>query len=469
MLLDSVRAKDIYGNSGAPTLQRLIRKGATYTNAVSPGTWTATSHASLFTGSNVTAIREVSQDFFTPGYANIDPWMVKTQFLPPGADTMASRVSRKGYYSVLFSNNPFLTSFTNLGSGFDRIYDLWMHSNIKYDKKIVKRVSKIINGGHSARKKMFAVSNALTMPLPQPLFDRVYIHLRKRLDRRVAATDGTYRLDRGANDTNRVIERYLQSEYNGLPHFIFVNLIEGHENYPLRGKDREIIQDKWLYMSGIEEMERGVLSKLHNAYLRRISYLDKTLSRTIETLKSNGMLEHATLVVTSDHGQFFGEHNLLYHSLSPYEEEVKVPLMAINYENGRPAGPVERVEKPTGIVSLNSSICDIAAGRSDYLDGNLRSGRYVLSEHTGISEGWDEEFLRMIKGRSKYASRIYEAKEKHNAKATAIYKGEMKLIHRFGNGVDELYNLAADPDESENIISRNRATANGMLRGARPS
>ena len=466
LLLDSVRAGDVYGNMSLPNIQKLIKTSAIYTNTISPGTWTATSHASLFTGRNVTNISEVSRDFFSPSSVSIDPWMVKTRFLPENADTIASKLSRKGYYSILFSNNPFLTSFTNLGSGFDRIYDMWMHSNVKYDKKIVKRVSAIINGGHSARRKMFRISNALTMPLPRPIFDKMYLHLRKRLDRKVADTDGTYRLDRGASDTNVEMKDYFQTEYNGLPHFIFVNLIEAHENYPLLGKDKGIIQDKWLYMSGIEELDGTVAGKLHKAYLRRIKYLDSMVGKTLDTLKEGGMLENASVIITSDHGQFFGEHGLLYHSLFPYDEGVKVPLVAINYENGKPTGPNEHIDSPVSLTSLHDAVYDLASGRCDYLDGNLRSGRYVLSEHTGISEGWDEEFLRMIRQRSKYAGLIYAAKSKYNSRATAVYKGDMKLIHYFGKMKDELYNISTDPHETDNILGGHRHVANGMLRGA---
>ena len=55
-------------------------------------------------------------------------------------------------------------------------------------------------------------------------------------------------------------------------------------------------------------------------------------------MRSKGILDHATVVITSDHGQFFGEHGLLYHSLKPYEEVVKVPLIATNFENGKISG-----------------------------------------------------------------------------------------------------------------------------------
>ena len=71
-----------------------------------------------------------------------------------------------GYQTSLFSNNPFLTSFTNLGVGFEYIEDVWLDSNLKYNQGLVQKLSMIINGGASAREKMFKTSYAMTRLLP---------------------------------------------------------------------------------------------------------------------------------------------------------------------------------------------------------------------------------------------------------------------------------------------------------------
>ena len=120
-------------------------------NAIAPGMWTAPSHASLFTGQRVSNIRNVSRDFFSNGSRTIDPWMVKTKFLDNNATTIAQKMHKHGYYSVLLSSNPFLTSFTNLAIGFDKVYDVWLDSNVKYNKPLADKLSFIINGGEKAR------------------------------------------------------------------------------------------------------------------------------------------------------------------------------------------------------------------------------------------------------------------------------------------------------------------------------
>ena len=63
LLLDTVRASDVYGNVSLKTLGSIARNGTAYTHAVAPGTWTAPTHASLFTNRKVSKIRQVSRDF----------------------------------------------------------------------------------------------------------------------------------------------------------------------------------------------------------------------------------------------------------------------------------------------------------------------------------------------------------------------------------------------------------------------
>jgi arylsulfatase A-like enzyme len=461
-LLDTARASDVYGNPSMPVVNRLARRGAAYLNAISPGTWTAPAHASLFMNDKVSHIRNSYQNFFDNGTYKIDPWMVKTKFLEDRSDTLASKLSRLGYKSVLFSNNPFLTSFTNLAQGFDKVYDLWMHSNVKYNKSLVKKLDFIINGGPNAKMRMYQLSYLLTLPLPGRALDRLYLNLRLRLDRGVARADGTHELDRGAVDTERALTHYLTRDYDYRPHFMFLNLMEAHENYPLMKSDATI-QDKWLYLGGILDLGPDITKKLHDGYMKRLAYLDMRFGRMLSVLKANGLLDNATVVVTSDHGQLFGEHDLLYHSIFPYQNVARVPLIAANYENGKIVEEGDRVERPVSLLALHDSIMNLASGKEEHLNGNLRKDRYVTCEHGGISEGWDEQLLKLLKGRSDYARQIYDAKRRLNVRATAVYHRDMKLIHYFGGKKDELYNLSSDPSEEDNLIDRSRDKANDLL------
>jgi len=461
LLLDTVRADDVYGNNALSTLNYISRNATTYENAVAPGTWTAPTHAALFTDRKVSDISHVSQNFLSNGTYKIDPWMVKTKFLSGHENTLAKKLSAYDYQSVLLSNNPFLTSFTNLATGFDTIKDVWMESNIKYNKSYARKFSFILNGGAKARERMINTGYTLTRILPEATMDKVYLKLRSRMLKSTANTDGTYRLDRGAVDANKHLKHHLNYSYNYKPQFMFLNYMEAHENYPT---SRDIVQDKWIYLAGIEEMSDYNMKALHSGYMKRLKYLDKSVKSTLDILKKKGILDNAAVIITSDHGQAFGEHNTLYHSMFPYEGVSKVPLLTANYENGRMVKEKDQVETTVSISALHNSILNLASGKFDHLNGNLRKDRNVICEHTGIIEGWDEKLLKMLATRSKSAAHVLAAKRRYNKKVTAVYRKNMKLMHYFGRRKDELYDISKDPTESTNLIDGNRQLALDMVK-----
>ena len=59
--------------------------------------------------------------------------------------------------------------------------------------------------------------------------------------------------------------------------------MEAHENYPVGRKN--MVQDKWLYLSGIEQMDDYAMGTLHSGYLKRLEYLDGEVGNTIWILK----------------------------------------------------------------------------------------------------------------------------------------------------------------------------------------
>lgn len=460
-MLDTARASDSYSNSSLKTLNYIGRNGIKYDNAMAPGTWTATSHASLFSGKPVSAIPEASKDMFKNGTHTIDPWFVKTKFLSDNQKTTASELSALGYSTTLMSNNPFVNSFTNIANGFNKCYDLWATTNISNSNAFTKKIVSILDKGSSARMKMMDVSYAVSRLMPSSIVDKVYLNLRIRMDRGVANADSTYALDRGARHTNSILKQHVQKNtgFDILPEFMFINYMEAHENYPV--PDHDMIQDKWMYLSGITELDEHTLKTLHTGYLKRLKYLDTKVGDAINTLKGLGKLDNAVVIITSDHGQFFGEHGLLYHSQYPFSGVSHVPTVAAVFKNGKILKDRKIIEEPVSLTQMHNSILSIASGKSNHI--NLKTKKVVFTEHTGISEGWDEYLLRKLKERSNYARMIYNAKKSHNHKSVSIHDNKFSLVHFYSGRKDELYDIT-DTEEKENLIDSKRAYANDLLR-----
>jgi arylsulfatase A-like enzyme len=77
-----------------------------------------------------------------------------------------------------------------------------------------------------------------------------------------------------------------------------------------------------------------------------VRYLDTHIGKLIEYLKVRGLYDDSLIILTSDHGEEFFEHNGWWHGTSLFEEQVRVPLI-IKFPKGENAGKVHR-----GVVRL---------------------------------------------------------------------------------------------------------------------
>ena len=71
----------------------------------------------------------------------------------------------------------------------------------------------------------------------------------------------------------------------------------------------------------------GDVQHLIDLYDATIRYVDEELERFFTTLDAVGALDDTIVVITSDHGEEFLEHGNLRHSISLYDELLRIPLM----------------------------------------------------------------------------------------------------------------------------------------------
>ncbi|MEM3781492.1 MAG: sulfatase-like hydrolase/transferase [Candidatus Micrarchaeaceae archaeon] len=463
IMLDTVRADYLRVYSGGlrlRVLERIANNGVVYENAIAPGTYTAPSHASLFLGKRVKHISAFSKNMFNSYDSNIDPFVERIRYLTNKDVTIAAKLKYLGYKTALFSNNPFLSKGTGLANGFDYVNNVWVDE--KLAKNALTKLELGIVANRRLRNGFINISYAISRLISQGTLDKVYLSLKRKLNSQFAKRYGFFRLDTGAQKTNAAIKKYLnRADESG--NFIFINYMEGHEGYPtnLVNKDyANIDQEKWLYLAQLSDLS-GV-DVISEAYKKRLSYLDSKIGELLSNLKSSGALDNAVLVFASDHGQAFAEHGLMYHNMFPFQELAHVPLITARFVNGKQVRSHERVEKPVSLSALHQSMIDIATGQADDINGNMRSDNFVFSEHVGITEFWDIGLLKKLKKRSAYANKIYSVKKMLNTFATAVYYRNFKMII-YKNKHAELYDLKDDPEETNNVISRNRSIAHRML------
>lgn len=85
----------------------------------------------------------------------------------------------------------------------------------------------------------------------------------------------------------------------------------------------------WLQYFGLrmDEMSADDIRRVQAAYLGMITMVDEQLGRVFAQLRAQGDLDHTLIIVTSDHGDFWGHRGLIGKTNAVYEDLLRVPMM----------------------------------------------------------------------------------------------------------------------------------------------
>ncbi|MDP9330368.1 MAG: sulfatase-like hydrolase/transferase [Actinomycetota bacterium] len=442
VVADTARA-DTFANSSLEALrlnEEVIHSGRLYRRATSPSSWTAPSHASMFTG-----LAPSEHGIWKPNLFDADG-RPRTKLIQGelAARWLPVKLAGSGYHTLGISANPWIAPSLGCDVGFERFLSL---------KKSSQRWAARSLSARLARRAPDSVAT--------------YVR-RRRLGRRM----GQLGPDVGARRTLETITEWLAGRER--PYFAFLNFMEPHWPYlpPERfegfsSSERHHAVDLlarlgrfkqfWIdaYMDGTT-LEPYDLKMLRRLYAGEVSYLQSRILELIERVDEASGLDSTVLVIVSDHGEQLGEHGLFGHGSSLYEELVHVPLMVFGPEDLVGRGVEER---RISTQALYRTILGWANGERT----ELHSDAPTLADNEGL---WYHPLVqRRLAGKP--------PEERLKATSWAVYEDRWKYVrNQIGNEV--LYDLDDDPTESRDVgsagpLEKMRDLMAGSLAGRRPS
>jgi arylsulfatase A-like enzyme len=409
--------------SVTPNLSALADAGTEFTRAFSVAPWTLPSHASLFTGTYPTRHGAHSDHTRLDGA------------LP----TLAEAFATAGYETAGVSNNVWVTEEFGLARGFEIFEEYGERSTAWND---ADASTDGIEGWLRGREWGALALDAVGRLAP---------------DRREGG-------DGGAARTVEWVRNWLEARSREDPFFLFANCIEPHLEYrpPRRLVERflprgwsyaeamSIRQDPREYDVGEFDLSAEEWAVLRGLYRAEIAHVDERIGAVREALEAAGEWEDTVTVVMSDHGENVGEHGFLGHQYSLYDTVVHVPLVV---HGGAFADGRSRSDRLVQTVDVAPTLLDAAGisapearsahqGWSFHPDADTSTRSKVVSEYRGPRppvEVLEEKFETV-------PEEIHDLQRSLRAVRTERYK-----YVRGSDGSRELYDLAADPGEANDV------------------
>jgi arylsulfatase A-like enzyme len=398
IILDTVRGGSLsllgYERETTPNLEWLGKRGVVFERAVAPSPWTLPTHASVLTGRPP---HELSANFNVP--------------LDDTYPTLPEVLSRSGYATAGFVANQFNADYEH---GISRGFAHWEDypitvGQIFYNTAMLRRF--LLDGRQGRQNSRLLQSLGLELRIGEKTAERI----------------------------NADALRWM-SKRSDRPAFVFLNYFDAHYPYAPPGSENSAAEPsdspRWAFRSRLRRAVSGgpIRGRSHedeqellDAYEGEIGWLDAKVGELLRELDSRGALDNTLIIVTSDHGEEFGEHKRYEHGNDVYMTQVHVPLI-ISFPTRVPSGA--RIAVPVGLRHLPATILTMAGADSSALPGRSLAALWTNPS----SDGWSNPLSVLQKNNELHASLVTP---------THHYIWE--------NGTERLYDYRRDPEELQDL------------------
>jgi arylsulfatase A-like enzyme len=138
---------------------------------------------------------------------------------------------------------------------------------------------------------------------------------------------------------------------------------------------------------------REQLATMHAGYYALISQIDHQVGRILATLDELGLADDTLVLFSTDHGEFLGEHQMMFKGPLSYDSLLRIPLLVRG--PGFEAGSVD--DRPVGTIDLGATMFDVCGieapahvqGRSLRPGAGAHRGWTLTEDMDGMGELYD--------------------------------------------------------------------------------
>ena len=427
IIIDTVRADHIssygYAKTTTPHIDQFAQESLRFEKAYAAASWTLPSTASLLTGTysgyHGAHRNDSAENFFS------------SNKLSDENVTLAEVLGQYGYYTASIVSSPFLGRQFGLDQGFQYLDD--------------------IIPNHFYIFPAFAVVEFLNSFFP--------------LQDYLAATG--FFGHKVADQINLCALNWLKNYDSPKPFFLLLHYFDPHdpylpENLGVSSKHipATIVSRYGQRTANYTDLEKGLISTvmnnekplLHdehdlliNNYDLEISRNDQKVNEILEACKALNVYDNSIIVILSDHGESFGEHDLMLHGVSLYEDNLMVPLLI--------KLPLSDLKK--GVITRDVSLVGLVPTILSYLD-------IPIPETVQGSSFFGNDEQRIVAQNFRDPKwKNQEITRRFDQDIISLKLGRYKFIRSTG-GKTELFDLEQDPLELHDLLEKETGIAKNI-------
>jgi len=248
------------------------------------------------------------------------------------------------------------------------------------------------------------------------------------------------------------------------PFFAYLHYMDTHVPYNAPQEFSQIfgLKDDTLFTPGeFQTMDVRLLGEmglskqdkqsLVNLYDAAIKYFDSNFEKIVDNLKKLGILNNTIIILISDHGEEFWEHDGFAHGHTVYNELLHVPLI-IGYI---PHLPEKRIKSYVQLLDFFPTVLSLVGIKNDFKLRGTDLASAALTDNQIIEEIFFEGIIygSEKKGILKDGWKLIENTGKKNEDTFHLLGDLMKYKYpKYKKGF-ELYNINQDFSEKYNLIN----------------